>query len=102
MTDPRALLIRAAEAIPAEYHAKATQEAVLDAALSMACGMLEGLLDPDPVLAGLAARMYRARLAKLETEQFWDIRSGWMVPDGHEMRCDELRAVLARKEENHE
>lgn len=69
MTDPRTLLIRAAEAIPAKFHAKASREAVLDAALSMACGMLEGLLDPDPVLAGLAARMYRARLAKLETEQ---------------------------------
>ena len=66
--DPRALLIRAAEAIPAEYHAEATREAILDAALSMACGMLEGLLDPDPVLAGLAARMYRARLEKLETD----------------------------------
>lgn len=69
MTDPRALLIRAAEAIPAEFHAHASRETILDAALSMACGMLEGLLDPDPVLAGLAARMYRARLAKLETEQ---------------------------------
>lgn len=102
MTDPRTLLIRAAEAIPAKFHAKASREAVLDAALSMACGMLEGLLDPDPVLADRARVAYRARLAKLETEQFWDIRYGWMVPDGHEMRCDELRAVLARKEENHE
>ena len=102
MTDPRTLLIRAAKAIPAKFHAKASREAVLDAALSMACGMLEGLLDPDPVLADRARVAYRARLAKLETEQVWDIRYGWMVPDGHEMRCDELRAVLARKEENHE
>ena len=69
MTDHRTLLIRAAEAIPPKFHAHASREVILDAALSMACGMLEGLLDPDPVLARLAARMYRARLEKLETEQ---------------------------------
>ena len=76
MTDPRTLLIRAAEAIPQEFHAHATRELVLDAALSMACGMLEGLLDPDPVLARLAARMYRARLEKLYIEQAKEVIDG--------------------------
>lgn len=36
---------------------------VLESALSMASAMLEGALDPDPVVAGLARRMYRARLS---------------------------------------
>ena len=75
MTDPRALLIRAAEAIPQEFHARATRELVLDAALSMACGMLEGLLDPDPALGALARTLYIARLAKLESEQEADKQS---------------------------
>ena len=78
MTDPdlRTLLLWEAKRIPREYRARASREAIADAALSMACGMLEGLLDPDPVLAGLAARMYRARLEKLYIEQAKEVIDG--------------------------
>ena len=36
---------------------------VLESALSMASAMLEGMLEPDPIIAGHARRMYHARLS---------------------------------------
>lgn len=36
--------------------------AILESALSIASAMLEGTLDPDPVVSDLARRLYRARL----------------------------------------
>ena len=39
--------------------------ALLETAYSMACSMLEGLLDPDPVIAEAARLIYVKRLADM-------------------------------------